>query len=119
MFHPNQLVCCVDDGPCNCGCRSASGLKHGAIYTVRDAGRANFNTGDSQPAVRLYEVRRTLRLAHLGHDSADAWFGAVRFRPVNEKSIEVFRSMLISPPVSDAERQYEKAMREIEEVIRG
>lgn len=89
-FHVGQLVVCVDDAPLNPLRISAreDGLRRGAVYTVRDT-----LTFRGEACVRLAEIVRPIR----SDDDFETPMLARRFRPVDEKRIEVFRKALISP----------------------
>jgi hypothetical protein len=106
MFHVGQLVVCVDDILSNVvsphlGSPPGKLLEKGRIYTVRKVG----------PAIRFIDYRtrkfvhdtpvwleEVVRSQGKWHDEP---FGGVRFRPVDERKIEIFTKML-APVKEDA-----------------
>lgn len=86
-FHVGQFVACVDD---KCSTPILADEKwllcRGTIYTIRSL--ENVNGID---CVSLEEIRPS------DEQYDEGWFWARRFRPVEPKRIQVFRSMLINP----------------------
>lgn len=106
MFHVGQLVVCVDDTKrwrhTDSGAMVKSGgygdevfPTKGIVYTIRDAGIIRPSFLDAY--VRLVEIRNQVR-AYGTCGAFEPCFMAERFRPVNPKRIEVFTSLLVTPP---------------------
>lgn len=95
MFHVGQMVVCVDDSePLGVkDSRLSAPLRKGAIYTIREIlGEYPFITGVSV-GVRIEEIVRFHNSCNRDHP-----FGAARFRPVRQTSIEQFTSILNQAP---------------------
>jgi hypothetical protein len=81
-FHVGQLVVCVDDAPHFYGGKR---LTKGRVYTV--TGDAIDHAGDYGISVAEATARGT------------GYFLASRFRPVDEKRIEVFKRIAANPKI--------------------
>jgi hypothetical protein len=99
MFHVGQLVVCVNDAVSNVifldlDTLPGKLLEKGRIYTVRKVGPPkkflHYATREfvNDTPVWLEEVVRSQGEWH------DEPFGSVRFRPVDERKIEIFTKML-------------------------
>lgn len=98
MFHIGQMVVCVDGQPTWCdgpkGFVVQDLLTTGRIYTVRGVGDFDFGpTTGTIPVLWLEEVLRSY-----DEKRADVPFGACRFRPVKQTSIETFTAILNRAP---------------------
>lgn len=98
MFHIGQLVVCVDDTPAMLFDRDTGKtydhqnlLKKGRVYTIRNLKDWNFYTG---PALGIW-LEEVIRNDAKGPDKP---FGAVRFRPVKQTSIDCFTALLTKTP---------------------
>ena len=102
MFHVGQHVVCVDDRdsrqlgflppPGSVFEGTMDGLARGIVYTIRGLYEDSF----SGPMVRLQEIRRAPD--GFDHVRGECGFSAVRFRPLDESRLTVFRQMLVTPP---------------------
>jgi hypothetical protein len=102
-FHVGQLVVCIDDSPhpelLVSGFRPVGdldGLRRGTIYTIRDVNVPwiSFRC----PGVRLVEIARNNRTTQTDPNDEPP-YGTFRFRPVDEKRIEVFRKIAANPKI--------------------
>lgn len=96
MFHVGQMVVCVDDSPSRFRIFGRDWvvqdlLLKGNIYTIRGVDTFPFNTG---PSLGLWLEEVVRETAH----APDGPFGAARFRPVRQTSIEQFTSILNQAP---------------------
>jgi hypothetical protein len=107
MFHVGQLVVCADDNASNLvffdfdAPPTGKLIENGRIYTVREIGPArNFRDHRTRKIVQDVPVwlEEVVRNQGEWHDEP---FGARRFRPVDERKIEIFTKML-EPVKEDA-----------------
>ena len=96
MFHIGQHVVCVDDKPCGGKVYDLAGIRRGSVYTVRAVATDYEFSQGVESAVWLVEVERFQYFA-------DPPFAAARFRPVVESKIDIFRALLVTPPVDTPE----------------
>ena len=95
MFHVGQLVVCVDADSGIGQWVSGEEIQKGRVYTIARVFDQTFQDIGTRSMVELVEVRRSaVTEAWWGHRG----YGAHRFRPVNPKRIEVFTSLLVTPP---------------------
>lgn len=80
-FHVGQRVVCVDTSAGRYPC-DLPPLEKGSIYTIRDV-----TPCFGELAVQIEERYRR-----------DYWFRASRFRPLDERRLDIFRAMLVTPP---------------------
>lgn len=102
MFHVGQLVLCVDDRPhprakvTDSASFIRAGLKRGVVYTIRHC----FVDPLGAHAVFLAEiVRAACPVPNTWNYVGELPFAAVRFRPLDDSRLEVFRSVLRDAPV--------------------
>jgi len=88
-------VVCVNARPIDVGMFgfNASGLVEGTVYTIRWAGLFPF-VGELHSALRLSEYIR---------DDEDTPVGAIRFRPLDERRLDIFRAVLTKAPTPEKE----------------
>lgn len=67
------------------------GLRRGYVYTVRAAGRDEW---DGAPGLWLVEIVRSI----CGDLTEEPGFAAARFRPLDEARLTIFRAMLNPTP---------------------
>lgn len=92
-----EFIVCVNDDPVfitKTGDRMLDGLRKSTVYTVREI---LICPAWHVPAVKLKEIVRPVKNISFG----EVPYGALRFRPVDPKRIEVFRSLL-NPVREDA-----------------
>lgn len=91
-FHVGQLVVCVDDAahPEWPGIHRPCGLRRGHVYTVRDANLRRHG----RDCIRLVEIFRP----PLGSDESEPPFYEVRFRPIDDTKLAIFRKLLTDIP---------------------
>lgn len=96
---PGTLVRCVDDGPQSRKgfpppeVLGLDGLRKGAVYTVRDL---DADTWSGEPVIRLAEIRRPIDI-----DGKEAAFASVRFVPLDDSRLDIFRSTLTDTPAKE------------------
>lgn len=88
MFHIGQLVVCINTEKFGCGAQTFP--VKGRVYTVRE-----LFTYNGEPHVHLNEIVNPPDDFPAGY--GEPWFNAKRFRPVDDKRIEVFRRIATSP----------------------
>ena len=92
MFHVDQKVVCVDDGPAADGLKL--NLRKGEMYTIREiATNIGLDASDRPCAgLRFYEIGDPpIRIAR--NIAFDGSYASTRFRPVREHSIQIFRDI--------------------------
>lgn len=83
MWHIGQRVVCVDDKGVQ---PIVKPLIKGRIYTIREI--TNYSTG----GFRLHEIHN--EPCSTTHGFLEVSYKARRFRPIDEKRIDIFRAML-------------------------
>lgn len=79
-FQPGDVVVCVDDSPCGCGCGDDSGLANGHVYRVGEMVNVAFHYPDDPWNVFL------LNFDHSGpHHPHGESLGAHRFRKIDDE----------------------------------
>lgn len=115
MFEIGQLVVCVDDEVAEE--RDSTGiyrredkvLERGQVYTIRGLSEQEFRDPGSN---RVYtalgmwveEVRRVVVIGNSHSEivwEEDAVWGAVRFRPVLKRNIEIVQELLLPTPITE------------------
>jgi hypothetical protein len=86
-FVPDQLVVCVDDRPSSFN-GAAFPAKRGSVYTVETA----FIHPSGADGITLMEVG--IPPPHVG-------FFASRFRPIDDKALDIFRQVLTDAPMDE------------------
>lgn len=92
-FHVGQRVVCVEDQP-KPGTIWSPGTapEKGRVYTIA---RVFTHPSTDGLLVELVEIRRSdATERQWGHRG----YGAYRFRPLDERRLDIFREMLVTPP---------------------
>ncbi|KTF68656.1 hypothetical protein ACNFJ7_02060 [Sphingomonas sp. HT-1] len=93
-FEPNDVVVCVDDGACGCGCGDDTGLRIGRSYRIFAVEDVSFWWPEDPWNVIL------CNFDHTGpHHPDGASLGARRFRKIDDEVTEEFREQLRKLPV--------------------
>lgn len=90
-FFVGQRVVCICADPWHyAGYTQEAPICEGGVYTIRKLGHVEFNFG-SRPMLGVW-LEGIYRRSPLG-EVADEPFGAIRFRPLESKPIELFRQI--------------------------
>lgn len=98
-FHVGQPIVCVRACPDGCGLGTEALPKVGTVYTVREADVCRYSGVVCVLLVEIVNPVALYWLSHLGvHVHCEPAFNGNQFRPLDEKRLDVFRAMLVTPP---------------------